>query len=153
MALIPSTGLWIKLRNSLEMNQFSAIQSSISLFSLIFILMHHIISWGQSFIQDKSLQPFTRKRSTQLKSGIQPLRETENCYQLLKPSRKYNNMLFAQSHGETFPHLPGKKNVNTVADALCHLDMDSMKIQENKEEGLTIKLIHDMEYVKTTILS
>jgi hypothetical protein len=33
------------------------------------------------------IQPFTRESSIQLKSGIQPLKETESCYQLLKPAR------------------------------------------------------------------
>jgi hypothetical protein len=36
----------------------------------------------------------------------------------------------------TFEYLPGKKNV--VADALSRLDIDSLKIQENKEGALTL---------------
>jgi hypothetical protein len=42
---------------------------------------------GAVIIQDKSLLPFICEKSIQLKSGIQPLRETESCYQLLKPAR------------------------------------------------------------------
>jgi hypothetical protein len=38
----------IKSRKSMERRYFSAIQTSISLFTLIFTLMHQIISWGQS---------------------------------------------------------------------------------------------------------
>jgi hypothetical protein len=42
--------------------------------------------------------------------------------------------------GVTFDCLPGKKNVNTDADALYHLDIDSLKIQDNNEELLTLLL-------------
>jgi hypothetical protein len=78
---------FIKLRKLFELRSsvllcFSAIQISISPF--IFTLMHQIIRWGQSSCRIKSLQPFIRESSIQLKSGIQPLRKTDNCYQLLK---------------------------------------------------------------------
>jgi hypothetical protein len=43
-------------------------------------------------------------------------------------------LLFFEEYGVTFEYLPGKKNV--VADALSHLDIDSLKIQE--EEVLTL---------------
>jgi hypothetical protein len=39
-----------------------------------------------------------------------------------------------EEYGVTFEHLPGKKNV--IADALCRLDIDILKIQE--EEALTL---------------
>jgi hypothetical protein len=57
--------------------------------------MYQIISFGQSSCRIKSLKPFIRKSSTQLKSGIQPLREAESCYQLLKPAsyKEYKNIL------------------------------------------------------------
>jgi hypothetical protein len=61
----------------------------------VFVLIHQIISWGQSSCRIKSLLTFIRECSLQLKSGIQPLRETESCYQLLKPVRNitYKNIL------------------------------------------------------------
>jgi hypothetical protein len=44
-------------------------------------------------------------------------------------------LLLLEEYGVTFEYLPGKKNVMIVADALSHLDIDSLKIQE--EEVLT----------------
>jgi hypothetical protein len=41
-----------------------------------------------------------------------------------------------EEYGVTFEYLPGKKNVGTVVDALSHLDIDSLNIQE--EEVLTL---------------
>jgi hypothetical protein len=35
-------------------------------------------------------------------------------------------------------YLPGSKQKNIVADALSRLDIDSLKIQENKEESSTL---------------
>jgi hypothetical protein len=43
-------------------------------------------------------------------------------------------LLLLEEYGVTFEYLPGKKNV--VADVLSHLDIDSLKIQE--EEVLTL---------------
>jgi hypothetical protein len=43
-------------------------------------------------------------------------------------------LLLLEEYGVTFEYLPGKKNV--VVDALSHLDIDSLKIQE--EEVLTL---------------
>jgi hypothetical protein len=43
-------------------------------------------------------------------------------------------LLLLEEYGVTFEYLPGKKNV--VADALSHLDIDSLDIQE--EEVLTL---------------
>jgi hypothetical protein len=45
---------------------------------------HHL--W-QSSCRIKSLYPFIRESSIQLKSSIQPLKDTESCYQLLKLAR------------------------------------------------------------------
>jgi hypothetical protein len=47
-------------------------------------------------------------------------------------------LLLLEEYGVTFEYLPGKKNVNTVADALSRLDIDSLKIQEGTQEVLTI---------------
>jgi hypothetical protein len=49
-------------------------------------------------------------------------------------------LLLLEEYGATFEHLPGnkQKNVDTVADALSRLAIDSLKIQENKEEVLTL---------------
>jgi hypothetical protein len=41
-------------------------------------------------------------------------------------------LLLLEEYGVTFEYLPGKKNVVTVADALSHLDIDSLKIQEEE---------------------
>jgi hypothetical protein len=45
-------------------------------------------------------------------------------------------LLLLEEYGVTFKHLPGKKNLAVVADALSRLDIDSLKIQE--EEVLTL---------------
>jgi hypothetical protein len=49
-------------------------------------------------------------------------------------------LLLLEEYGVTFEYLPGKKqeNVVTVADALSRLDIDSLKIQEDIEEVLTL---------------
>jgi hypothetical protein len=45
-------------------------------------------------------------------------------------------LLLLEEFGVTFEYLPGKKNLDTLADALSCLDIDSLKIQE--EEVLTL---------------
>jgi hypothetical protein len=49
-------------------------------------------------------------------------------------------LLLLEEYAVTFEYLPGKKqkNVVTVADALSRLDIDSLKIQEDIEEVLTL---------------
>jgi hypothetical protein len=47
-------------------------------------------------------------------------------------------LLLLEEYGVTFECLPGKKNIGTVADALSCLDIDSLKIQEETEEVLTL---------------
>jgi hypothetical protein len=47
-------------------------------------------------------------------------------------------LLLLEEYGVTLEYLPGKENVGTVADALLHLDIDSLKIQEETEEVLTL---------------
>jgi hypothetical protein len=47
-------------------------------------------------------------------------------------------LLFLEEYGVTFEYLPGKKQKIFVADALSRLDIDSLKIQEETEEVLTI---------------
>jgi hypothetical protein len=42
--------------------------------------------------------------------------------------------LLLEEYGVTFEYLRGKKNVATVADALSHLDIDSLNIQEVTED-------------------
>jgi hypothetical protein len=62
---------------------------------------------------------------------------TNNTFNGLKASyRVLRWLLLLEEYGVTFEYLPGKKNVATVADALSHLDIDSLKIQE--EEVLTL---------------
>jgi hypothetical protein len=41
-------------------------------------------------------------------------------------------LLLIEEYGVTFEYLPGKKNVQTVADASSRLDIDSLKIQEEE---------------------
>jgi hypothetical protein len=45
-------------------------------------------------------------------------------------------LLLLEEYGITFEYLPGKKNV--VVDALSRLDIDSLKIQEESQELLTL---------------
>jgi hypothetical protein len=47
-------------------------------------------------------------------------------------------LLLLEEYGVTFEYLPGKKNVAFVADALSRLDIDSLKIQEEIVEKLTL---------------
>jgi hypothetical protein len=42
-----------------------------------------------------------------------------------------------EKYGVTFEYLPGKKNFAVVAFALSRLDIDSLKIQEELEEGFS----------------
>jgi hypothetical protein len=58
-----------------------------------------------------------------------------NSFNGLKASdRVLRWLVVIEEYGVTFEYLPGKKNV--VADALSHLDIKSLKIQE--EEVLTL---------------
>jgi hypothetical protein len=47
-------------------------------------------------------------------------------------------LLLLEEYGVVFEYLPGSKDVGTVADALYRLDIDSLKIQEEIEEPLTL---------------
>jgi hypothetical protein len=49
-------------------------------------------------------------------------------------------LLLLEEYGVIFEYLPGKKqkNVDYVADALSRLDIDSLKIQEEAQEVLTL---------------
>jgi hypothetical protein len=83
----------IKSRKSLEQRYFSATQTSISLLSFIFTLMHQIISWGQSSCRIKShivIAFYSRKLNTaqkwyttteriiELLSAIETCKESKN---------------------------------------------------------------------------
>jgi hypothetical protein len=46
--------------------------------------------------------------------------------------------LLLEEYGVTFEYLPGKKIVADDLDASSRLDIDSLKIQEGKEEALTL---------------
>jgi hypothetical protein len=47
-------------------------------------------------------------------------------------------LLLLEEYGVTFDYLPGSKQKNVVADALSRFDIDSLKIQEETEEALTL---------------
>jgi hypothetical protein len=47
-------------------------------------------------------------------------------------------LLLLEEYGITFEYLPGKKDERVVAGALSCLDIDSLKIQDNKEEVVTL---------------
>jgi hypothetical protein len=47
-------------------------------------------------------------------------------------------LLLLEEYGVSFEYLPGKKNVAVVVDALSRLEIDSLKIQEEKQEVLTL---------------
>jgi hypothetical protein len=66
-------------------------------------------------------------------------------------------LLLLEEYEVTFEHLPGKKqkNVASVADVLSHLDIDSLKIQDDKEEVLTLlsgSENNSISNIKSTIL-
>jgi hypothetical protein len=47
-------------------------------------------------------------------------------------------LLLLEEYGVTFEYLPGNKQKNVAADALSHLDIESLKIQEATEEVLKL---------------
>jgi hypothetical protein len=61
-------------------------------------------------------------------------------------------VLLLEEYGVTFEYLPGKKNVAVVADALSRLGIDSLKIQENEEEVLTILSGSESNSIKIHII-
>jgi hypothetical protein len=62
--------------------------------------------------------------------------------------------LLLEEYGVTFEYLLGKKQKNVVADTLSRLDIDSLKIQEDTEEVLTLlsgSENNSISYIKLTI--
>jgi hypothetical protein len=57
--------------------------------------MHHIINWGAVIMQGKKPIAFYSRKLNTDQSSIQPVREAENCYQLLKTTscKEYKNIL------------------------------------------------------------
>jgi hypothetical protein len=133
----------------LERRYFSVIQTSISLIPFIFILMHQIISWGQSSCRIKSKKPiafYSRKLNTaqKLYTTTERYRELlsaiETCKEFKNILLGYHQPIIVFTHHEnnTFnglkasdrvfltSWLQGKKNV--VADALSRLDIDRLNI-------------------------
>jgi hypothetical protein len=47
-------------------------------------------------------------------------------------------LLLLEEYGVTFEYLPAMKNVAAVADTLSRIDIDSLKIQEQNQEVLTL---------------
>jgi hypothetical protein len=137
---------------------FSAIQTSITpfIFHLFTDASDHQL--GAVIMQDKKSIDFIFKISIQLKSGIQ-LSAIETCKEyksillgyhqpiIVFTGHKNNTfnglkalyrvlctcwLLLLEEYAVTFEYLPGKKNVATFVDNLSRLDIDSLKIQENK---------------------
>jgi hypothetical protein len=52
--------------------------------------------------------------------------------------RILHRFLTLEEYGVTFEYIPRMKNVGTFVDALSCLDIDSLKIQEETEEALTL---------------
>jgi hypothetical protein len=147
----------LKSRKSLELRYVSVIQTSISPFSFIFILMHQIISWGQSSCMIKAYSLVFAKAQYSSKAVYNHLERQRAIINYLKlkwiqeypvkvPSThhslyrpwKFNGLkasdrilrwlLLLEEYGVTFEYLPWKKNV--VADALSRFDIVSLKFQE-----------------------
>jgi hypothetical protein len=95
----------------------------------------------------------TTERDRELLSAIETCKEYKNIllgYPIIFFADHKNNifnglrasdrvlhwLLLLEEYGVTFEYLPGKKNV--VADALSRLDIDNLKIQETKEDVLTL---------------
>jgi hypothetical protein len=49
-------------------------------------------------------------------------------------------LLLLEEYGVTFEYLPGKKNVAAVTDALSHLEIDSLKIQDSRRRSINNSL-------------
>jgi hypothetical protein len=47
-------------------------------------------------------------------------------------------LFLLEEYGVTYEYLPREKNVAVVVDALSRLDIDRLKIQDNKEDVLTL---------------
>jgi hypothetical protein len=47
-------------------------------------------------------------------------------------------LFLLEEYGLTFEYLPGNKNEAAVVDALSHHEIDSLKIQDKKEQVLTL---------------
>jgi hypothetical protein len=122
--------------------------------------------WGAVIMQDKKPMAFySRKLNTAQKLYTTTERELLSAIKICKEYRNIlldypiivfidhkNNtfnglkasdcvlrtcwLLLLEEYVVIFKYLPGMKNVNTVADALFHLEIDSLKIQE--EEVLTL---------------
>jgi hypothetical protein len=63
-------------------------------------------------------------------------------------------LLLLEEYGVTFEYLPGKKNIVILADALSRLDINSLKIQDDKEEVLTLlsgSENNSISHIKSTI--
>jgi hypothetical protein len=100
----------------------------------------------------------TTERKTELLSAIETCKEYKNILLvyhqpiIVFTDHKNNTLnglkasdcvlltcwLLLEEYGVTIEYLPGKKQKNVVADALSRLDIDSLKIQDNKEELLTL---------------
>jgi hypothetical protein len=99
----------------------------------------------------------TNERDRELLSAIETCKEYKNIlldYPIIVFTDHKNNtfnglkasdrvlrtcwILLLEEYGVTFEYLPGKKNVGSIADALSYLDIDSLKVQEETEEALTL---------------
>jgi hypothetical protein len=57
--------------------------------------------------------------------------------------RVFQWLLLLEEYGVTLRYIPDKKNVDAPADALFHLDIDDLMIQDDTEESLLLRHCDD----------
>jgi hypothetical protein len=108
----------------------------------------------------------TTERNRELLSSIETCKEHKNSlfgYSIIVFTDHKNNtfngliasdlvlrtcwLLLLEEYGVTFEYLPGEKNVISFADALSHLDVDSLKIQARRRSiNTSLRIIKQQHY-------